>query len=255
VLITILIRFWPNDTEEDNAEERGIHMQWESEMFASTGARQPPELRHYGIKGQRWGQRRFQEEDGTYTAAGKERYGRVSGKASGRKTKGTGDDRAEAQKRQNGKKRDEWKAKDVSELSDEELRRRNNRLQAEQNYKNNMTSQRKKDAKNFVKNNVQEAVKNIFIGTAVTALAAVMAKNYKKAGPIIVKASKVAVSKIRSAVKTNSRNAIKNAVDRYSSARNNKTNREYDYRLGNRNGIRKSHNWPTIPAKEPKKKR
>ena len=108
-------------------------MQWESEMFASTGARQPPELRHYGIKGQRWGQRRFQEEDGTYTAAGKERYGRVSGKASGRKTKGTGDDKEEAKKRQNGKKRDEWKAKDVSELSDEELKRRNNRLQAEQN--------------------------------------------------------------------------------------------------------------------------
>lgn len=32
------------------------------------------ELAHYGIKGQKWGVRRFQNPDGTYTAAGKERY-------------------------------------------------------------------------------------------------------------------------------------------------------------------------------------
>lgn len=33
------------------------------------------DLMHHGIKGQKWGQRRFQNEDGTWTAAGKERYG------------------------------------------------------------------------------------------------------------------------------------------------------------------------------------
>lgn len=32
------------------------------------------ELYHHGIKGQRWGIRRFQNEDGTRTAAGKKRY-------------------------------------------------------------------------------------------------------------------------------------------------------------------------------------
>lgn len=32
------------------------------------------ELYHYGIKGQKWGIRRFQNADGTYTLAGKERY-------------------------------------------------------------------------------------------------------------------------------------------------------------------------------------
>lgn len=31
-------------------------------------------LAHHGIKGQHWGVRRFQNEDGTLTAAGKERY-------------------------------------------------------------------------------------------------------------------------------------------------------------------------------------
>ena len=35
-------------------------------------------LQHYGIKGQHWGVRRFQNEDGSYTAEGKERYGRLS---------------------------------------------------------------------------------------------------------------------------------------------------------------------------------
>lgn len=35
-------------------------------------------LMHYGIKGQKWGVRRFQNEDRTLTEAGKERYGKNS---------------------------------------------------------------------------------------------------------------------------------------------------------------------------------
>lgn len=38
-------------------------------------------LAHYGIKGQKWGVRRFQYENGSYTPEGKERYGRNSKKA------------------------------------------------------------------------------------------------------------------------------------------------------------------------------
>ena len=34
-------------------------------------------LEHYGIKGQRWNVRRFQNEDGTLTAEGRERYGHL----------------------------------------------------------------------------------------------------------------------------------------------------------------------------------
>ena len=33
------------------------------------------ELVHYGIKGQKWGRRRYQNADGSLTAAGKQRYG------------------------------------------------------------------------------------------------------------------------------------------------------------------------------------
>ena len=32
------------------------------------------ELRHYGVKGMRWGVRRYQNYDGSLTAAGKTRY-------------------------------------------------------------------------------------------------------------------------------------------------------------------------------------
>ncbi len=35
-------------------------------------------LAHFGIKGQKWGIRRFQNEDGSYTPEGKERYSRRS---------------------------------------------------------------------------------------------------------------------------------------------------------------------------------
>lgn len=37
------------------------------------------ELYHHGILGQRWGHRRFQNEDGSWTAAGRERYGEGEG--------------------------------------------------------------------------------------------------------------------------------------------------------------------------------
>ena len=37
-----------------------------------------PELYHFGIKGQKWGVRRFQNEDGSLTEAGKKRYNNMS---------------------------------------------------------------------------------------------------------------------------------------------------------------------------------
>lgn len=40
-----------------------------------TMVRYSDELYHHGIKGQKWGVRRFQNEDGTLTSEGKKRYG------------------------------------------------------------------------------------------------------------------------------------------------------------------------------------
>lgn len=44
-------------------------MEWSINMLVSSG-----ELQHHGIKGQKWGVRRFQNKDGSLTPAGKERY-------------------------------------------------------------------------------------------------------------------------------------------------------------------------------------
>lgn len=37
-------------------------------------------LMHFGIKGQKWGIRKYQNEDGSYTEAGKERYAKMKNK-------------------------------------------------------------------------------------------------------------------------------------------------------------------------------
>ena len=71
------------------------------------------ELRHHGIKGQKWGVRRFQNEDGSLTPAGQKRR---SGSES-RKSLSDDDDSR------------------IRKMSDEELRNRINRLNLEQQYK------------------------------------------------------------------------------------------------------------------------
>ena len=67
-------------------------------------------LEHHGIKGQKWGIRRYQNEDGTLKHPKKEKKQKPESST--------------------------WKAKDAANLSDEELKRRNNRLQQEQQYRN-----------------------------------------------------------------------------------------------------------------------
>lgn len=182
-------------------------MQWDSEVFSYASARQPPELTHYGIKGQKWGLRRFQDENGTYTAEGRERYRKSSGssgKTRGIKkaAKGTPEaDREEARKKQNGKPREEWKAKDVNDLSDEELKRRNNRLQAEQNYKNNVTPEWKKTAKSWGKEAVHAvifAVVGVGIGVITTILKNQLPPGLKeKSKNVLKKAGQKKISDIK----------------------------------------------------------
>ena len=147
-------------------------MQEKPASFIYGKVRQPPELMHYGIKGQKWGVRRFQYENGSYTTEGKERYGRGSESSKNGLTRGF---KARGNKDPNA--RENWKPKDVSKLSDEELRRRNNRLQAEQQYKSATTPEWKKETKQIAK----DAMKKIFVATAVTSVAAIATAYLKPA--------------------------------------------------------------------------
>ena len=70
------------------------------------------ELYHWGVKGMKWGVRRYQNKDGTLTAKGKKRYAMS----------------------EDAKTASELKKKKVSEMSNAELRKLNERTRLEQEY-------------------------------------------------------------------------------------------------------------------------
>ena len=73
-------------------------------------------LEHHGIKGQKWGVRRYQNEDGTRTAAGKKR------------------ERSNTDEQAHEDYDKAHNSKSVKTMSDAELRSRLNRLQMEKQY-------------------------------------------------------------------------------------------------------------------------
>lgn len=144
-------------------------------------------IEHFGIKGQKWGVRRFQNEDRTLTPAGKERYRnsdsdeRKQSKEEKRADKQQQKEEAKLLKQARKEAREaakpessKWKSKEAKQLSDEELNRRNNRLQREQQYRNMTESRGHKFIKGFGK-----AMNKILIGSLIGAATGIMAANYK----------------------------------------------------------------------------
>ena len=95
------------------------------------------EIKHHGIKGQKWGVRRFQNADGSLTADGRKRYGSEDMR-NVKKQVDNGKNVVDGVKRSKAKaaeKRTEKKIKDdLSQMSDQELRDIVNRLNMEERY-------------------------------------------------------------------------------------------------------------------------
>ncbi len=107
-------------------------------------------LQHWGIKGMKWGVRRYQNKDGTLTALGRKREREMSDKLKSAKKEN------EALKKENESLKKTVQAtrpKATSEMSDAELRERVNRLNMEQQYKqyvSNLYPETKSKGERFV---------------------------------------------------------------------------------------------------------
>ena len=125
-------------------------------------------LIHTGIKGQKWGVRRFQNKDGTWTPAGKKRRAAQEGYSdhSGKKTEGN-------------KKKDKT---DLSKMSDEELHSRINRMQLEEQYKQYLAKANPKK-----KSKVREVMSKLVESAAMTignkAIESIANKMFAKSKP------------------------------------------------------------------------
>lgn len=121
-------------------------------------------LSHHGIKGQKWGVRRYQNKDGTLTAEGKQRVKELKGKdpeslsksdkklieASKKETrdrlqKGKEEKVKQAQAVEKRKKDVEQGKIKVEDMTAEELKSRMERLQLEKDYKTLITDSKTKD--------------------------------------------------------------------------------------------------------------
>lgn len=126
------------------------------------------ELVHYGIKGQKWGRRQYQNKDGSLTAAGKERYGSKEnfeqqdpahqkaaikavrdasneGVKAVRAGKEFENERTRKKQRKADKALEEAVRDKARKMSDQELREAVNRLNMEENYTRMMQNRERID--------------------------------------------------------------------------------------------------------------
>ena len=131
------------------------------------------ELCHYGIRGMRWGIRRYQNSDGSLTTAGRNRYS--TGKHHSIFTR-----KKTTSKVKTKPAEEKPKQKSVSEMSDAELNAFLNRKRLEQQYYQLMATPQKKSAVTKGKEMVGKALENAAQDTLTQIAKYAMAKSVNK---------------------------------------------------------------------------
>lgn len=131
------------------------------------------ELCHYGIRGMRWGIRRYQNSDGSLTTAGRNRYS--TGKHHSIFTRKKTTSKVTAKPAE-----EKPKQKSVSEMTDAELNAFLNRKRLEQQYYQLMTTPQKKSAVTKGKEMVGKALENAAQDTLTQIAKYTMAKGVNK---------------------------------------------------------------------------
>lgn len=117
-------------------------------------------LAHHGVAGQRWGRRQYQNEDGSLTPEGREHYG------VGPEREKTAKEKAKEKKNNYVNAYKERNDKDITQMSDEELKKAFNRQNLENNYRDAL---RNSEGSKYV--NAEEKFKNQLKGNAAMAAA------------------------------------------------------------------------------------
>lgn len=112
-------------------------------------------LAHYGIKDMKWGVRRYQNPDGSLTPLGRQRYGNGGDGNDGSESSGHGGGKAASSASD-----EKPKVKSASEMTDNELRDRINRMNMEKQYKQ-LVAEMNPEKKSIAKKLLAEAGENL----------------------------------------------------------------------------------------------